>query len=1059
MSQLTRLQFFRRQLSRLPCSRPILSRLGFYLKSLGSLASLAVVLGALGACGQDTQAPPIRNFDRPTEMVFACFGDLRIDGTTITSAQPNSSCQAHQRKEPPAGQEDVVAPNYYGFVLQPERGTVAVVNVKALGVQDNDTLTPGLNDIPVGTLPVGLTPDASGCHVVVANAGSCDLAALNVTSALDLSRIAEVNRLSVRTPSGEQLLTRPRSIVSGPQIEEIGLTCPVSAQGTVYVAYPDCHLVAAVDAATGQVQSGLVFQDDGTVLLATDADYAACPVQCGDSVMSIAFGAQTETFVERPVAMKISPDGSKLYVTSESSPYFTIVQLDAQGLPTTTSQRMRVEGDVGLLNFAVSNRVNMGGDIRGGGHINLPVGEFQFAYVIATDSTIRVLDLDNEVECDTQVDPRFLAMETDVSFLSCMPVADPRTPPRRFSARGPGIQLPGSVQQGRNGQATLALPLDVAIIDVPAPEDLSGIAGPDQMVGTFAFATAATGLVFVINVDDDNYADVEDPADPLSVSMPLALAHQLRDNVTERDKLSTNCASVPGQRIQFGARQMSEPARIIDPGLVANSKVHELPFFQGLQCEGADALGNVVRAIVTEFSMAADAVIRERAFPDLRLVENQDWFMTWEGTLAADSSGVNIDGPPVRKGVAVRNGDRLLLQDASEPFCSVGVETFDIAALVGCDPLRDNLQCAIGEKCYVHPDSTTAVASGVCLPKDRVDSLSGVCRDFLISRRRYSVASSAKGELELIERHRMLRSSPLDGCASSAQCSELATQERLLGSSSHPLEADLPAPAREFAWACEADPSRAPGVDRCIMSCEASADCENGFSCSEGRCVEARLPPEECLLSVQRYQLLVGEAFAVLGTDDGYIHGNIADPDTGACFRPALANPLAIGRIPLRAPPCDDDDDIRTGPNPCSTIVPHTEDYVPFTVQGDRCVAAEAEVRTRQAPAIRFSNPALTFHMVDTETSGDLACRNDQAGTGPSFGTPFAGYQLVLSIGGGFLNMAVPELAAALPIRIHTDPAGKLWILDQGDASLFARGRVFRIDPTKPGGFALNTIL
>src|SRR5690606_631907 len=183
------------------------------------------------------------------------YGDLRVGGEVSSSAQPIASCTAHQRGEAPEGQEDLVPPEFFGFVLQPERGTVSVVNVRALGVQDNDLLTPGLNDIPVGTLPVGMADDASGCHVMIANAGSCDLAAVNVTSALTPTRIAEVNRLSITTPAGDLMLSRPRSITTGPQIEELGQVCPVSAAGTAYLSYPDCHLVAAVDAATGQIQS------------------------------------------------------------------------------------------------------------------------------------------------------------------------------------------------------------------------------------------------------------------------------------------------------------------------------------------------------------------------------------------------------------------------------------------------------------------------------------------------------------------------------------------------------------------------------------------------------------------------------------------------------------------------------------------------------------------------------------------------------------------------------------------------------------------------------------
>lgn len=1022
------------------------------------IAALSLSIASLAACGTDTAAPAIRNFDRPTDMAFACFGDLRVDDTVITSAQPIGSCTAHQRGEAPEGQEGLVPPEFFGFVLQPERGTVAVVNVRALGVQDNDSLTPGLNDIPVGTLPVGMTEDASGCHVMVANAGSCDLAAVNVTSAIDPGQITEVNRLTVTTPTGELLLARPRSITSGPQIEDVGQVCPISAQGTVYLSYPECHLVAAVDAASGQVQSGLVFSSDGSVALATDADYAACPVQCGDSVGNLAHGVEAEIIEERPVAMEISPDGSKLYVTSESSPFFTIVDLDASGLPTATVRRVRVEGSVGLLKFAVSGRIDMGGDLRGG-EVNMPVGEFQFAYAIATDSTIRVLDLDAGVECDTQVDPRFLADVTDYAFLSCMPVGDVRTPPRRFGARGPGIQLPGSIQHGSNGLATLALPLDVAITNVAAPGDLGATSDPNQMVGTFAFATAATGQVFVINVDDDHYADHEDPADPLRVSMPLALPHQLRDDVTERDKPSPDCLNLSAQRNELGARVMAAPRQIVNPAVIATNKLHELPFLQGLRCEGEDGLGNLISTIISELSIAASADVRERAFPDLRVVENQEWFITWEGSLAGDNLFVNIDGPPIRKGVVARDGNRALLQDASEPFCSIGVEPFDIAALVGCDPLANNAQCGVAEKCYVHPDSTTAVSSGVCLPADRVDELSGQCRDFLISRRRYSVSTTAKGELELIERRRMLRTTPLDGCASAAQCVELADAQRLLGDGAHPLEADLEDPAREFSWACEADPSREPGVDRCVMTCDSNEECENGFSCSEQRCVEARLPPEQCLASVQRYQLIAGEAFAVLGADDGFLHSIVADPVTGACVQPPDAHPLAVGRIPLRAPACDEDGDPYTGPNPCSTTVPHTEEFVPYVVEGEACVARQAEIRTREAPAIRFANPALTFHMVDTETTGDLECRNDQAGMGPSIGTPYAGYQMILDIGGGFLPKTVPELLAALPIRIVTGPAGNLWVLDQGDASSLTRGRIFRFNPTKPAGFELVVIL
>ncbi len=1031
------------------------------MRSRNQIATGIATLGLIAvACGQDPNPPPLRNLNRPSEIAFACFGDLNVNGTAITSAQPLSSCAAHFAGEPPPGQENIIAPSYFAFVLQPAEGTVAVINVAAEGIQDNDLFTPGLNDIPVGTLPVGMAEDRTGCFVITANSGSCDLASIDMTSALNLGDVAQVNRVAITTPAGDELLARPRSITAGPQTDVIGEACPLEAEGLVYITYPDCNLVAVADAATGEVQSGLAFRETGIVEAATDADFAACPVQCTDGSLALAHGTEPETFVEKPVAVEVSPDGLSLYVTSETSPFFTIVELDADGLPTANVRRIRVApdsdgNDIGLRNFAVSDRIDMGGDIYNS--IALPIGEFQFAYAIATDSTIRVIDIEHSQECDTQVDPRFLVDETDVEFLSCMPVGDLRTPPRRVGAKGPGIELPGRFDEGRNGTSDLAVPLDIAFSTSEAPDigTRPEQPEPDSMAGSFAFVTASTGRIFVINVDDDAYADVYDPAQPLATQLPLALPHQLRDNMLGRASLSENCGGAPNSN--GGARVNGAPSQIIDLAHIANSKVHEMPFFRGQRCEGMDSLGNPVNSIVTEFSFAADVETRATTFPDIRAVEDQNWSIAWEGALSADARGTAIDGPVVRKGVVVRDGAKAQLTDAGAPFCGLGVEPFDIVSFIGCNPLLDDAQCGVGESCYVHPDTTAAVQTGVCFAEDRVDALSGPCREFLTSRRRYSVSTSAAGELGLIERRRVLRTSPLDGCESATQCEGLAELEPLLASDAHPIEADLLDPERDFDWVCEADPSRAPGVDRCQMACESAEDCEDGFTCAGQRCVEAALPPAECVAAIQRYQVSVGDAFVVLGEDDGYESALVAEPGTGECVRPADANPLVAARIPLRPEPCDDDDDPLTGPNPCSTTVAHDEDYIPFVVEDGRCIALDVAQRTRQAPAVRFQNAALQFHLVDSETRGDLECRADKAGEGPAFGTTFAGYQLLFEITNGFAPKIV-VLVTALPNRIIPGPSGNLWIVDQGDSSSFDRGRVIRINPRAPAsGFDRTT--
>ncbi len=1026
-------------------------------------ASLVGLL--LGACGQDTAPPALRNLDRPSEIAFACYGDLKVDGAIISSAQPLSSCAAHQAGTPPEGQDGIVAPTFFGFVLQPAEGTVAVLNVAAQGIQDNDLFTPGLNEIPVGTLPVGMAQDSSGCYVMTVNSGSCDLATIDATSALDLTSVAQVNRSAITTPGGAPLLARPRSIAAGPQIEEVGNLCPDAAQGLLYVTYPDCNLVAAIDSSNGEVQAGLVFSETGVVSLATEADYEACPVQCGDGSLAAARGEEPEEFVEKPASAEFSPDGTTLYVTSETSPFFTIVELDEDGLPTETLRRIRVAPDedgneVGLREFAVSGVIEMGGDVRD--PIVRPQGEFQFAYAIATDSTIRVIDITNDQECDTQVDPRYLQDEDDLEFLACMPVGDLRTPPRRFGALGPGIELPGTLDELRVGPGLPALPLDIAFSSNPEPETLVEV-GPDFLVGEFAFVTTASGRVFHINVDDDSYPDIVDESRPLQTLLSLGLPHQIRDNTLFRDDFSENCTA-PVTATPAGTHMGGSPGQVISLGAIAASKVHEMPFFRGLRCEGDDG----VSTLVNELSFAADIGLRASSFPDLRSTEDEVWSLAWEGQHSADSSNIAIDGPVVRKGIVSRDGGRLLLSDSGSPFCGLGIEPYDIVAMRGCNPLLNDAQCGVGEECYVHPETTAAVQSGVCLASESVDALSGTCREFLTARRRYSVSRSAHNELELVERRRMLRTTPLDGCTSNDQCSELALREPLLASDDHPIEAALPEPESVYDWVCEADPSRAPGIDRCLMACESADDCEDGFTCSGARCVEAALPPAECIAAVQRYQTFVGEAFVVRGSDSGFISDLVADSDTGECVRPDDANPLAVARIPLRPEPCDDDGDPFTGPNPCSTTVEHEEDYVPFTVENGSCVPQDIAPRLRDAPAVFFANPSMQFHLVDTETRGDLECRADKGGDGPAFGTPFAGYQINFEIVNGFNPKTLSALnqgpgavsggrTAALPTRITEGPSGNLWIMDQGDAG-FDRGKVLRFNPQfAENGFDLTT--
>jgi hypothetical protein len=703
-----------------------------------------------------------------------------------------------------------------------------------------------------------------------------------------------------------------------------------------------------------------------------------------------------------------------------------------------------------VRNFAISEVIEMGGDE--GDLINEVAGEFQFAYLIASDATVRVVDLIRKIECDTQVDPRFLKTETNVELMSCFPVGAAETPPRRSDAISPGIHLPGRYLQGSMRIDRLAVPLDVAFASVPAPDILGG-PHPFTMVGTFAFITAANGRVFVANVDDDNYPDYEDQDDPLRVAMPLALAHQLRDAVQERDALATSCASPIPEPGLWGVRLADAPSLIVDPARVAPSKVDALPFMRGVACTAE--IDEVGERVVPELSFAAPSVIREEAFPDLRGAESEEWALAWEGTLSSDPIDQAVDGPPVRRGQLLRDSGKAILRDESRGFCALGVEPWDIAAVIGCS--EDN-QCGVGEECYVHPDTSSQVASGTCLRSSEVDLLSTVCSDYLVSRKVYSVTKTSARDLELVERRRVLETSPIDGCTSNEECAEHAAQLRALAQDAHPV--DMTPVDEPYTWECRTDASRAPGKDRCLMVCEESADCEAGFHCLSGECVYAPLPPRECLGVVQRFQVRVGEAFALLGRETGFLHDLVMDPATGACVPSGLGRTNLVGRVPLRVEPCDDDGDPLTGPNPCEVTIENVEDFPTYSLVNGECVAEEAGVRRRETKAIRVENTAMAMHLISLETTGDAMCRNDGAGTLAPYSTAFPGFSIAFETAGGFFPLSVASVEAAYPVRITSGPDGRLWVVDQGDISAITRGRIYKFNPSAAeAGFDVVVIL
>jgi hypothetical protein len=1090
-------------------------------------------LVALVACSDTTtNAPTQLNLDRPVDVAFACHGGLRITGGNapdpsqpiVSSAQPIDSCVYRSGKRAtgqpapqPPGQENLGAASnpggafWYAFILQSGPGTVAVAQFATkpatsftgnndVLVLDSNPLTPGKNSISVGEDPIAIATDKVGCYEVIANAGSCDMSTLEVNSAVvaalgESSDTVEplVKRMDIKNAAGQVMRARPTAMVFEPAGGTIGMACPATATGLAYVAYPSCHIVAGVDVSTGTIVTAIQFDAAGVPTVV--GGNVTCPADCD--------GAAPTPGI-RPVALDLEKDPrtgrTLLAIGADNSRVLSVYDLDAQtSLPLSLTQVPLVDttGRLGLTSVAITPLIGMGGTNGVVLDDLAPGNDHQFVYAVATDGTVRVADLTGSPkECDTQIDPRYIRDLRDVDRLACMPATvadqtctmDAQCPtnfcgsngkcaqfPRRPGVRGPGIELVGD-----------SVPTSVDIVRVePVEMDNRPAGHPTKMIGYFGLISAADGRLYSVQVDNDDVVDWpgQESQRWLESQVPLVAPHQLKDSVPSRglvaeqgDPAKLVCGDDgPDPDAQGGnsggPRLAGSLQRSLPAGVVAAEKVGGLPSIRQVLCH--DEVENLDRP-VSELFFSAPEAVREEVFPDLRALRNDEtWSVTYEGSLSIDKADTAVDGPAVRMSQVMIDGAGMHLVDASRPYCDAGVEQFDVVQMRGCDPALGDAGCPIGYTCYVHPQSQV-VGIGACMLAEEAERLSNTCKSFLTSLRRYTVGTASNGELRLVPRKSVLRTTPINGCDTDVQCEVLADYAIQNSSAANPGDPGLPTDPK--TWRCLADNDRRPTTTgkRCLNVCETDADCGFGTVCQghpgaapqSGFCMEGVVPPQACVNAPQRYELRAGDAFAVVGTRQGYIHPIISNSGD-ACVRDTTANPLQTGRIPLDAPACDPMADPRTGrkpdgtydANPCKLTVDETEiqaNFVPGTCElGD----PERFVTTRQATAIRFRNRSMQLTIVDPTYNGDLMCHGDRMGTLTNVPLVMPGYQLAFRQTAGFTPLIVAGIAPALPIKVLRGPLNSYWVVDEGDflsssiSQASTRGKVYRIE-----SHALNII-
>lgn len=984
--------------------------------SFRNLLAAAAVLGAAAACSQDTPAPAVRFLDRPADLAFGCTAELPRDGgTSDIVAVPTSSCAPFT---PDAGADGVDAAQQvrdnvssWGFVIEGARGDVALAKLDGFGeLRDSDPLTPGLNGLPVGRLPVEIATLPDGCFVVTANQGSCDLGMVDVFGAIAVQQ-GVVSRELVMS-GAQPLAAAPSAIVAAPQLTYEDRTSCTAPAGLVYVAYPSCQAVAVVDTATTQVVASVTFAADGTPSIG-GADLA-CPVDC-DSVPSPRTAPAADG--PQPQTLALEPDGSRLYIGSFTGEALTIVDLDpATGLPAGTLESVALEaGAIGLERVAATGPVEMGNGSS--------VGTFSFVYGIARDDSIRVIDVTPArpaAECDAQVDPRALHDISDVSAFACLPIGFPR----RAGARGPGIRLPFD-----------AVPRDVTFLKGNVALGASDQPDPNVLLGVFALISAENplsdqprGAAYYVNVDDDNYEDFEDAENLSLVDLPLALPHQLRDDTPFRRALASGCGEVVVQRTQGPLRFSRLPAPTFLPvgyevSTTGVTGDRFLPQLRRRSCNDGEAIRPTF-----QLSSSSPAELRERLIPDLAEVLNETWEIAWEGAFSQDSDLSIKQGGQI----TVLDAGRMRLDDQAGEFCDVGVEPGDFVRLVGC---TSDFDCGFGEICYVHPEAPEG-SSGMCLIPGREVELAEQCRDVLVTSRRYTVVDVADGQLKrnsltLVPRPVTLPSTPAGGCDTATQCTDIEESELTYLESLGDFEFD------RHTWTCATDPAYPVGEKRCQMTCETSDTCAAGSVCDAGRCVLGAIPAAECVGVLQRYEPRVGDAFSVVGSVTGYRNHRILDVASGECVDDPTASPLVVGRFHKVEPECPADEDLTTEtPNPCS-FAAVDEPSIELRDEGG---GVFAEVPTvRETHAIRFRMPGLTIEIADV-----LIPLPGQEGE--LYSPVPSGYEVSFELGGGFIGRNI-LLEAALPERMRPAPDGAVWVVDGGDQGTLSvrRGQLLKV--------------
>jgi hypothetical protein len=325
--------------------------------------------------------------------------------------------------------------------------------------------------------------------------------------------------------------------------------------------------------------------------------------------------------------------------------------------------------------------------------ISPETGLGRFAYVAASDGSVRVVSLGEFRECETNAD---VSADPAIPLSGCAPIG---TTPRRPLSSGPGIDL------GRIGSDEPVLPIDV-VFSARSPSGTPGAA--TYYDGVFAYVLGSDGRIVVVDVEDRFYAD--------------AVPHTLRSSFSrheQADGLFRLPTPLVGRIDEDGNRETRPPTRSL----------------------GEESVTSLARYPVLQPTASDPEDVGVRFAEPLR---------TPDDTVALVFEGV-LPFTPRGQGLIEACGEDVCLRDPGAVFCGRGVEAGDLVELLSCTA---DSQCRSVERCYRDP-SVPIEHGGLCVcdedadPEDDecTDATRSECAALLAARREYTIRVARSGEL------------------------------------------------------------------------------------------------------------------------------------------------------------------------------------------------------------------------------------------------------------------------------------------------------------------------